>query len=75
MSETTDEELEKLKEEREKVAHNTKVEAAFCFVYLACLIAKRWWLKLKKTLTLICVRGFLLLVFYFYTLHSAIVCF
>ena len=28
MSETAEEELEKLKEEREKVTHNTKVEVA-----------------------------------------------
>ena len=45
---TVEEKFEKLKEEREKVAHNTKVEVAFCFVYLAYFIAKRWCLKFKK---------------------------
>ena len=44
---TAEEELEKLKEEREKKCSQYKVEAAFCFVFLACLIVKVWLKKFK----------------------------
>ena len=38
-------ERKKLVEEREKAAHNAKVDLAFTFVWIACLAAKLWWLK------------------------------